>query len=156
MEEALGGLTGTEAEDRLEVAVETPDHPLLVDAPFLGVAIGNLVQNALRYSPPDAPVRVTAGYDAAEDGGGIVIRVADRGRGMAPEEVERIGSIYFRASSSKGTKGTGLGLYMTKKIVAAHGGTLAVENMRGEGSVFTIRLPDDGARSAAASRLAAQ
>lgn len=156
MEEALGGLTGTEAEDRLEVAVETPDHPLLVDAPFLGVAIGNLVQNALRYSPPEAAVRVTAGYDAAGDGGEIVIRVADSGRGMSPEEVERIGSIYFRASSSKGTKGTGLGLYMTMKIVAAHGGTLTVESTREEGSVFTIRLPDDGGRASAAGRLAAQ
>ncbi|CAO3442027.1 sensor histidine kinase [Azospirillum largimobile] len=156
MEEALGGLMGTEAEDRLEVAVETPDHPLLVDAPFLGVAIGNLVQNALRYSPPEAPVRVTAGYDAAGDGGEIVIRVADRGRGMAPEEVERIGSIYFRASSSRGTKGTGLGLYMTKKIVAAHGGTLTVESTREEGSVFTIRLPDDGGQPSAVGRLAAQ
>ena len=152
MEEALGGLTGTEAEDRLEVTVETPDHPLLVDAPFLGVAIGNLVQNALRYSPPEAPVRVTAVYDAGE----IVIRVADRGLGMAPEEVERIGSIYFRATSSKGTKGTGLGLYMTKKIVAAHGGTLTVESTREEGSVFTIRLPDDGGQPSAAGCLAAQ
>ncbi|MBF5093958.1 histidine kinase [Azospirillum sp. INR13] len=156
MEEALGGLTGTEAEDRLEMTVETPDHPLLVDAPFLGVAIGNLVQNALRYSPPEAPVRVTAGYDAAGDGGEIVIRVADRGLGMAPEEVERIGSIYFRASSSRGTKGTGLGLYMAKKIVAAHGGTLTVESTREEGSVFTIRLPDDGGQASAAARLAAQ
>ena len=45
---------------------------------------------------------------------------------------------------------------MTKKIVAAHGGTLTVESTREEGSVFTIRLPDDGAQSAAASRLAAQ
>ncbi|MFP5517532.1 MAG: ATP-binding protein [Alphaproteobacteria bacterium] len=152
MEEALGGPMGTEAEDRLEVAVKTPDHPLLVDAPFLGVAIGNLVQNALRYSSPEAPVRVTAGHEAGE----IVIRVADRGRGMSPEEVELIGSIYFRASSSRGTKGTGLGLYMTKKIVAAHRGTLTVESTREEGSVFTIRLPDDGGQASAAGRLAAQ
>ena len=137
VEEALGGLGGTEAEGRLEVTVETPDRPLLVDAPFLGVAIGNLVQNALRYSPPEAPVRVTAGQDAGE----IVIRVADRGPGMSPEEVERIGSIYFRASSSRGTKGTGLGLYMAKKIVAAHGGTLTVDSTHEDGSVFTIRLP---------------
>ncbi|AWB06379.1 histidine kinase [Azospirillum humicireducens] len=137
MEEALGGLRGTEADDRLAVAVEAPDHPLLVDAPFLGVAIGNLVQNALRYSPPEAPVRVTAGHDDGQ----IVIRVADRGRGMAPEEVERIGSIYFRASSSRGTKGTGLGLYMAKKIVAAHGGSLTVDSTREDGSVFTISLP---------------
>ncbi|CAO3418037.1 sensor histidine kinase [Azospirillum endophyticum] len=152
MEEVLGGLTGTEAEERLELSVETPDRPLLVDAPFLGVAIGNLVQNALRYSPPRTPVRVTAGGG----GGGIFIRVADRGRGMSPDEVERIGSIYFRASSSRGTKGSGLGLYMTQKIVAAHGGTLAVESVRDEGSVFTIRIPDGGGQLQVPERLAAQ
>lgn len=152
LEEVRAGLTGTEAEERLELSVEAPDRALLADAPFLGVAIGNLVQNALRYSPPDTPVRVSAG----DDGGGIVIRVADHGRGMSPDEVERIGSIYFRASSSRGTKGSGLGLYMTQKIIAAHGGTLTVESMRDEGSVFTIRLPDDGGKLPAVDRLAAQ
>lgn len=152
LEEVRASLTGTEAEERLELSVEVPDRALLADAPFLGVAIGNLVQNALRYSPPETPVRVSAG----EDGGGIVIRIADRGRGMSPDEVERIGSIYFRASSSRGTKGSGLGLYMTQKIVAAHGGTLTVESVRDEGSVFTIRLPDDGGKLPAVGRLAAQ
>jgi signal transduction histidine kinase len=152
MDEVLGGLEGTEAEERLDLSVETPDRPLLVDAPFLGVAIGNLVQNALRYSPLDTPVRVTAG----DEGNEIVIRVADQGRGMSPEEVERIGSIYFRASSSRGTKGSGLGLYMTQKIVAAHGGTLTVRSERDEGSVFTIRLPVGGGQVSAADRLAAQ
>ncbi|PWC34717.1 histidine kinase [Azospirillum sp. TSO35-2] len=141
MEEALGGIAGTEAEARVVIAVAAPDRPLCVDAPFLGVAVGNLVQNALRYSPPESPVRVIA----EDDGGGVVIRVADQGRGMSGDEVERIGSIYFRASSSRGTKGSGLGLYMTQKIVTAHGGTLTVESVRDEGSVFTIRLPDTAA-----------
>jgi signal transduction histidine kinase len=152
LEEVRAGLTGTEAEERLELSVEAPDRALLADAPFLGVAVGNLVQNALRYSPPDTAVRVSAG----DDGSGIVIRVADQGRGMSPDEVERIGSIYFRASSSRGTKGSGLGLYMTQKIVAAHGGTLTVESVRDEGSVFTIRLPDGGDQLPAPDRLAAQ
>ncbi|BAI70910.1 two-component sensor histidine kinase [Azospirillum sp. B510] len=137
MEEVLGGLKGTDADERLTLSIVSPDHPLLVDAPFLGVAIGNLVQNALRYSSPTSAVRVAAEID----GTGVVIHVADEGRGMSPEEVERIGSIYFRASSSRGTKGSGLGLYMTQKIVAAHGGTLSVRSGRDEGSVFTIRLP---------------
>ncbi len=143
MEEALGGLEEPEEESRLAVAVDAPDLPLRVDAPFLGVAIGNLAQNALRYSLPEAPVQVTAGEDGE---GWVVVRVADRGRGMSVEEVEQIGSIYFRAASSRGTKGAGLGLYMTQKIVAAHGGTLTVESVRGEGSVFTIRLPPTGGK----------
>ncbi|WP_244434224.1 sensor histidine kinase [Azospirillum sp. B506] len=136
MDEVLGSLSGTEAEERLVLSIDTPGRPLLVDAPFLGVAIGNLIQNALRYSPPDTPVRVTA----SDGKGDITIHVADQGHGMSPEEVERIGSIYFRASSSRGTKGSGLGLYMAQKIVAAHGGTLSVRSVRDRGSVFTIRL----------------
>ncbi|WP_244442496.1 sensor histidine kinase [Azospirillum lipoferum] len=140
MDEALDGLTGADGESRLVVTVETPEGLLRVDVPFLGVAVANLVRNALRYSQPGTPVRVAAGLSGRD----LVIRVADQGRGMTPEEVERIGSIYFRASSSKGTKGSGLGLYMTQRIAAAHGGTLAVESAPGVGSVFTIRLPGVG------------
>ncbi|ANC90529.1 histidine kinase [Azospirillum humicireducens] len=140
MDEALDGLTGADGESRLTVTVETPERLLRVDVPFLGVAVANLVRNALRYSHPGTAVRVAAGMDGRD----LVIRVADQGRGMTPEEVERIGSIYFRASSSKGTKGSGLGLYMTQRIAAAHGGSLAVESTLGVGSVFTIRLPGVG------------
>ncbi|WP_247894346.1 sensor histidine kinase [Azospirillum sp. B510] len=137
LDEALDGLAGVEGEGRLVVTVDAPERRVRVDVPFLGVAVANLVRNALRYSPPDTVVRVAAGVAD----GALVIRVADQGHGMSPEEVERIGSIYFRAASSQGTKGSGLGLYMTQKIAAAHGGTLTVESTLGAGSVFTIRLP---------------
>ncbi len=154
LESALDGLTSTglmatglmatglagEAETRVILAVDAPERPVHADVQFLGVAVGNLVQNALRYSPPDTPVTVTTRVEA----GGVAISIADRGRGMSPEEVERIGSIYFRAASSAGTKGMGIGLYMTQKIIAAHGGTLGVDSVAGKGSVFTIRLRDDG------------
>ncbi|WP_372398156.1 sensor histidine kinase [Azospirillum sp. HJ39] len=159
IDEALEGLAGADGEPRLAVTVGTPERPVRVDVPFLGVAVGNLVRNALRYSPPDTPVRVAAGVAAGvapgavsgAAGGELVIRVADQGRGMSPEEVERIGSIYFRAASSQGTKGSGLGLYMTQRIVAAHGGTLTVESAVGAGSVFTIRLPGVGGEEAGAA-----
>ncbi len=163
IDEALEGLAGADGEPRLAVTVGTPERPVRVDVPFLGVAVGNLVRNALRYSPPDTPVRVAAGVTPGGAGGELVIRVADQGGGMSPEEVERIGSIYFRAASSQGTKGSGLGLYMTQRIVAAHGGTLTVESAVGAGSVFTIRLPGVGGEEAgtatagkAAGRLPAQ
>ncbi|MBP2300034.1 sensor histidine kinase [Azospirillum picis] len=168
LEEALDGLAGLVAESRLAVEVERPDRLLMVDTPFMAVAIGNLVQNALRYSPPESPVRVSAAVvdideaaDARDPGGRdndadeVVIRVSDRGLGMSLEEVERIGSIYFRASSSRGTKGSGLGLYMTQKIISAHGGVLTVESTPGAGSVFTIRLPAAPAETVG-DRLAAQ
>ncbi|CAO3423569.1 sensor histidine kinase [Azospirillum doebereinerae] len=140
LDSALDGLTVAGAETRVTLSVEAPERPVRVDTQFLGVALSNLVQNALRYSAPDTPVAVTA----REEPGGVAISVADQGRGMTPEEVERIGSIYFRAASAKGTKGSGVGLYLTQKIVAAHGGTLGVDSVMGTGSVFTIRLRDDG------------
>ncbi|WP_247875584.1 sensor histidine kinase [Azospirillum sp. TSH100] len=159
MDEALDGLAGAENETRLSVTVEPTDRMLRVDLSFLGVAVANLVRNALRYSPPHTVVRVTA-HLAGQD---LVIRVADQGHGMSPEEVERIGSIYFRASSSRGTKGSGLGLYMTQRIAAAHGGALTVDSTLGVGSVFTIRLPavgepesDDAAVPAGADPLPVQ
>ncbi|SMH53125.1 sensor histidine kinase [Azospirillum agricola] len=137
--QALDGLAVPGGEARLTVTVEAPNRPLRVDSQFLGVAVTNLVQNALRYSPPDTTVFV----EAREEEGGVAIRVTDHGRGMSAEEVARIGTIYFRAASSRGTKGSGIGLYMTHKIVAAHGGTLTVDSVKGSGSVFTIRLRDD-------------
>lgn len=140
LDQALDGLTAAEEETRVTVAVSAPQRPVRGDPQFLGVAVGNLVQNALRYSPPETTVAVTAW----EEPDGVAISVADQGRGMSAEEVARIGTIYFRADSSRGTKGSGIGLYMTQKIVAAHGGTLRVESVKGEGSVFTIRLRDDG------------
>lgn len=140
LDQALGGLAAAEEEARVTVAVSVPQRPVCGDPQFLGVAVGNLVQNALRYSSPDTTVAVTAW----EEPDGVAISVADRGRGMSAEEVARIGTIYFRADSSRGTKGSGIGLYMTQKIVAAHGGTLRVESVKGEGSIFTIRLRDDG------------
>lgn len=137
---AADGLTADGEKTRVTVAVSALQRPVRGDPQFLGLAVGNLVQNALRYSSPDTMVAVTAW----EEPDGVAISVADRGRGMSPEEVARIGTIYFRADSSRGTKGSGIGLYMTQKIVAAHGGTLRVESVKGEGSIFTIRLRDDG------------
>lgn len=137
LDAAMDGVTAADAEARVVVTTRVADRELRGDLQFLCVAITNVIQNALRYSPPDAPVVVTA----AEAPGGIAIRVADQGRGMSCEEVARIGAIYFRASSSRGTKGSGVGLYMTQKIVVAHGGRLSVESREGMGSVFIIHLP---------------
>ncbi|WP_042704674.1 sensor histidine kinase [Azospirillum sp. B506] len=147
LDEALDGLVEAEDGTRLTVTTGPAGRLVRVDLPFLGVAVANLVRNALRYSPPHAVVRVTAQMAGPD----LVIHVADQGHGMSPEEVERIGSIYFRASSSRGTKGSGLGLYMTQRIVTAHGGALAVESTLGVGSVFTIRLPAVGEPEGAAA-----
>lgn len=138
----LRELAEAELRDRVTVTAPADDRTIRADPQFLGVALGNLVRNALSYSPADATVAVAVKVAAAPDGGDVAITVRDRGYGMSAEEVERIGSMYFRAGSSAGTKGIGIGLYIARQIVAAHGGTLEVESTVGQGSAFTIRLPD--------------
>ncbi len=123
--------------ERLACQVEPPDLEAKLDGEMMEIAIGNLIANALRYSPPETPVRVSAELQ----GGALCITVADQGAGMSEEETARLGEMYFRAQSAKGVKGTGLGLYMTKMIIAAHGGNWRIASRLGEGTRITISLP---------------
>jgi len=90
--------------------------------------------------------RVDLQFAGADDKGSFAIRVRDNGCGIAPEAREKIFDVFF---STKGGKGTGLGLAVTKKIVEEHGGTIRVKSTLGAGTEFTITLPIDGAEVAA-------
>jgi len=118
-------------------AVSAPQHPVRGDPQFHGVAVSNIVQNGLRYSPPGSPVTVSAAADADS----VTIQVVDQGRGMSTEEAARVGAVYFRATSSQGTKGSGVGMYLTCKILDAHGGSLRIDSQVGKGSTVTLQLP---------------
>lgn len=137
LEIALDGLPVADADTRVTVRTATPDQALIGDVQFLSIAIGNIVQNALRYSPPGSPVTVSAAADADS----VTIQVVDQGRGMSAEEAARVGAIYFRATSSQGTKGSGVGMYLTRKILDAHGGSLRIDSQVGKGSTVTLQLP---------------
>jgi heavy metal sensor kinase len=99
----------------------------------------NLVDNGLKYTP--AGGRVTLGLH--QDGSWAVLRVADTGIGLAPEEQEQIFQRFYRAPAavSRGEEGSGLGLCIARSIVEAHGGYVQVESAEGHGSLFTVRLP---------------
>jgi two-component system, OmpR family, sensor histidine kinase KdpD len=123
-----------------EVQLQIPaDLPLVdVDFDIMLQALKQLVDNALRYSPADAPITITA----ERCGGDVVIHVADRGIGIEEEEQTRIFDKFFRGRSSRyQVPGTGLGLSIAKGIVEAHGGTISVVCEPGNGSVFNISLP---------------
>ncbi|MBF0285160.1 MAG: sensor histidine kinase [Magnetococcales bacterium] len=124
------------APERLELVVDS-SLSFSLDGDLILIAVGNLVDNALKYSPPESRVTVAA----QREGAGLLLRVRDRGRGLTPEEVERLGTRYFRAQSAEGTKGTGLGVHMAQAIVASHGGAFAVQSRPGEGTEITLRLP---------------
>ncbi|PVY57868.1 MULTISPECIES: sensor histidine kinase [unclassified Simplicispira] len=108
-----------------------------VDSTLIGVAIGNLLTNALRYSPPDSPVEIAA----IRDDTGLRIRVADHGPGLDADELDKLGAPYFRGAAALGKKGSGLGYHFTRRIVEAHGGTLTARSGTDAGLKVEIFLP---------------
>jgi signal transduction histidine kinase len=121
---------------RTALTVEPGDARFDVDPNLFGMAVGNLVANALRYSPAGSPVEIAATLDPT----GLRIRVADRGPGMCEQELALLGQPYYRAGSSLGKKGSGLGYYFTRRIVEAHGGSLHATARQGEGMSVEIRI----------------
>lgn len=112
---------------------------VLGNVTLLEQAIGNLVDNALKYSPANSSVNVKA----VPRGDKIVISVADQGSGIAKEHLGRIFERFYRVDKSRSRKegGTGLGLSIVKHIVVAHNGTVSVTSSHGSGSVFTLIIP---------------
>jgi two-component system, OmpR family, sensor histidine kinase KdpD len=138
---ALGALPA----DGRTIAVNVPASLPLVDADseFAAQVVKQLVENALKYSPPGSPVAVSAERRDAK----IVVGVADHGPGIEENERARIFDKFFRGRRHRfDTKGTGMGLAIAKGIVEAHGGRIWVESEPGEGSVFYFTLPVAGGR----------
>src|SRR3954454_4469538 len=117
--------------------VAAPLPPVRGDAGRLRQVVSNLIENAVKHSPAGMPVEVAA----TAVNGRVLIDVSDRGPGIAADEQGLIFEQFGRASSAAGKPGTGLGLYLARSIVDAHGGTLAVESAPGHGARFTIALP---------------
>ena len=116
-----------------------PPVPVLANADALLSAIGNLLTNACRYTPAGGAVRVTCRAD--EDH--ATVEVTDNGNGMTEEIQGRIFERFYRAPEARasGHDGMGLGLFLTRELVKASGGTIEVESEPGHGSTFTICLP---------------
>ena len=109
----------------------------------LGVAVGNLVENAVVYSGRGARVVVAAHVQSHSDDDYVEITVSDNGIGIAPHEVDRIFERFYRVdyARSRANGGTGLGLAIVKHIAATHGGDVSVWSQLGAGSTFTITIP---------------
>ncbi len=111
-----------------------------IHAAFLERALVNLVDNAVKYGPDGGRVWVTAVRESGE----IRIRVRDQGVGIPAPHLPRIFERFYRVDKSRSRKegGTGLGLAIVKHIVQAHGGRVVAESEPGEGSTFTVCLPE--------------
>ncbi|MFJ1807971.1 MULTISPECIES: sensor histidine kinase [unclassified Streptomyces] len=124
----------------VRLRTETEGAPWLdADPVRLRQALGNLVTNAVRHTPPDGTVTLTA----RGDGERVALEVADTGTGIGADDLPHVFERFWRAekSRSRRTGGSGLGLPIVRQLTVAHGGTAEAASTPGTGSVFTLRLP---------------
>lgn len=136
---AVQRLRGPASAGGVQLSVTAPSGVRLrADAGRLEQAVGNLVGNAIAYTPPGGHVSVALSVngDTAE------VVVADDGRGLAPDELRQVFDRFYRADPHDHTGGTGVGLTIARSIARAHGGDLRAQSAgRGEGATFTLSLP---------------
>ncbi len=125
---------------RFEVPKDGP-YEVSVDIQKLGIAVSNLIDNAIRYNVPNGEVILTVERQSPKKMALVTVR--DTGVGMSPEVLERLFTKFFRADNGKKFRpdGSGLGLYIAKNILAAHGGEIWAQSELGKGSVFYFTLP---------------
>jgi two-component system, OmpR family, sensor histidine kinase SenX3 len=112
---------------------------LLGDRRQLVSALGNLVENAVKYSEPGGSVDILA----SSDGAWVALSVTDHGMGIPARDLDRIFERFYRVdrARSRTTGGTGLGLSIVRHVATNHGGSVSVRSVEGEGSTFTLRIP---------------
>ncbi len=125
----------------LEISVELPPDlpPVLVDADRIRQVIGNLLHNAIKFTPPGGYITLSAAAEADE----VIIEVRDTGIGIAKAELSRVFERFYKSdrARTRGRGGTGLGLAIARHIVEAHGGRIWVKSKEGKGSSFFFSLP---------------
>ncbi|MEO5781177.1 cell wall metabolism sensor histidine kinase WalK [Arthrobacter oryzae] len=140
----------SESVDRSQLPAESKNIDLVVgghsgamvygDQDLLVTALRNLIDNAIRYSPENTRV----GIGVRSKDGLVAVSVTDQGEGLSPEDQERVFERFYRvdAARSRHTGGTGLGLSIVKHVISNHGGEVTLWSKPGQGSTFTIRLPE--------------
>jgi two-component system, NtrC family, sensor histidine kinase KinB len=122
----------------IEATEEEGPYTVLADTRQLERCVVNLLTNALKYSPEDSPVRIRL----SREGSLTVLDVVDRGIGIAPETAQKLFDRYYRTAGGKAqAEGLGLGLYIARLIVEAHGGRIEVLSEIGKGSTLRVILP---------------
>lgn len=121
----------------VQLAVNVGEGEALADEALVRHIVTNLLSNAVKYSPAEQPVELAM----QREGRDVVIRVSDRGCGIPEADRKRMFQAFHRGSNVRQIPGTGLGLLIVQRCVAAHGGTIAFESTEGQGTTFTVRLP---------------
>jgi two-component system sensor histidine kinase MprB len=130
----------------------TTAEPVVVEgvADRLVRALGNLLENAARHSPPGGTVEMTVDADG--------VRVRDHGDGIDPADLPQVFDRFFRGANTRGQQGSGLGLAIVRQVAEQHGGSVSAANADGGGAIFSLRLPtvSEDTRPVAASAPEAQ
>lgn len=147
----LQSLIHTEFQDRFDrINLHLPSEPLVreIDEVRVRLVAKNLIENALRYTPPDGP---PVEVELSAKPGMVILRVRDHGPGIHKEHLPRVTEPFYRAdpARSRSTGGLGLGLYLAKRIAEAHRGSLVIESELGQGTLCTVTIPDFVATEAA-------
>lgn len=121
--------------DRLDLQVPH-DAALVADVQSWSIALRSVLDNAVRYSPPATPIRVTLELGEAQ----ALLVIVNEGRGIAPSELPQIGSRFFRGSTSTGIEGAGVGLYVARRIIHSASGSMDIASNL-PGTRVTIRIP---------------
>ncbi|HZD21833.1 MAG TPA: ATP-binding protein [Acidimicrobiia bacterium] len=123
----------------IDVAIRTDEVTATINPRDVAIAVRNILDNAVRYTPEDGSIVV----DVSTEGREAVISVTDTGEGIPTRDIERVFERFYRVDSarSRATGGTGLGLSIVKHVAEGHGGSVSVESQLGAGSTFTLRLP---------------
>jgi len=130
---------GAEENRRINVNLETAPAEVWLDMVQIIQVLHNLLENALKYSPPGSPVYL----HATQQGDQLIVEVMDAGAGLAPDEEKHIFERFYRAPQwqESSLPGTGIGLAVCSGLVEAHGGELTASNRAEGGAVFRISLP---------------
>jgi two-component system phosphate regulon sensor histidine kinase PhoR len=145
LEEAAGSLRFRAGEKKIRVEIRClPELSAKLNGALIVQALVNLLDNALKYSPPSSKVSL----EAERKDGEFVVTVRDQGIGIPPEHLDRIFERFYRIdrSRSQDPGGTGLGLAIVRHIALLHHGTVEVQSHAGEGSVFRIRIPGNSVK----------
>jgi len=145
---AVNGFEARSREARVGIELNLPEHQILVDCDHDRIiqVVGNLVDNALKFSSPGGSIEIAVHplQAAYSEKGPAFVEVRDRGPGVPDEEKELIFERFYqvaRGSGDGGSRGVGLGLAICREIIEAHGGEINVKDQEGLGSIFSFSLP---------------
>jgi two-component system heavy metal sensor histidine kinase CusS len=135
--EKIAAFYETIAEDRHVAISCSGQGEISADPALFERAVGNLVDNALRFTPENGSIQIALAEHATD----FEIAVRDNGSGIAPEHLPRVFDRFYRAESSRGSDGAGLGLALVKSIVDLHGGTASIQSEIGHGTTVSLTFP---------------